>query len=102
MDLFLLLFFFNIKKYLTPAYPLCNTYQHDSWSKAHPTNRVEYIRSVSDHFFNAITEAFYTKEPRNGNRLEEANPKQGYTTSGIEIHQLKDVNTALKSNKIFF
>ena len=72
------------------------TYNHHGGSKVLPAQEPEHSRSSSSHLFNTITKSVSSKEPSNGNGLEETDPEQGHSRCRVKIHQLEDVDSTLK------
>ena len=71
---------------------------HDHWSKVFPAEIPELVGSVARHLLHTVTEPPGPKDPAYGHRLEEADPEQRHARAAVEVHQLEDVDAALKED----
>ena len=87
------------------------TYHHEGWCQENPTDEPVIINPVSDHVLDAYVEPahrrlnstplfenllFGSKDPADGDSLEENTPNKREATGRVEIHQLEDVDPSLK------
>ena len=75
---------------------LVKPHQHDGRSKVLPAEEPEHSGPSSGHLLHAVAEPLGAEEPADGDRLEEADPEQGHSGRGVEVHQLEQVDAALK------
>jgi len=68
---------------------------HESWSDDGPAEQPIHINLVTNHQFNTIVHFLGSKNPANGNGLEERAPEQRHSRSGIKIHQLEEVDATI-------
>ena len=72
------------------------TDQHDRRCEVFPAQEPEHARLSSGHLLHAVAELLRSKEPADGDRLEEADPQEGHAGGRVEVHQLEQVDSALK------
>jgi hypothetical protein len=76
---------------------MVKSYHHDSGRKVDPADGPELARSEIHHLLDAVAKALSAKEPGYRDGLEEAHPQQGNSTGRVEVHELENVGSALKS-----
>jgi hypothetical protein len=76
------------------------THHHDNRSKVLPAEVPEEPRSRSNHLFNVSRKLVDPVKPRDGDRLEEADPEKGHARGGVKVHDLKQVDAALSDETL--
>ena len=54
------------------------------------------MQLVSNHQFDAVVHFLDSKNPRNGDGLEESAPQQRHAGGSVKVHQLEDVDATLR------
>lgn len=67
-----------------------NEWSSDAPAELEPTSWV-----VSNHVLNAVIETVHPETPRNGDALEEDEPKENQIAAGVAVEKLENVHAAL-------
>ncbi len=72
------------------------THNANEWSSDAPAELEPTSWVVSNHVLNAVIETVHPETPRNGDALEEDEPKENQIAAGVAVEKLENVHAALK------
>lgn len=72
------------------------SYKHDDRSAVLPAYDQKEVRLDSHHLLDAVAELVGPEHPGNGDGLEETDPEERHAAGRVVVHELENVDSALR------